>query len=121
MGCIKGKHVRSLYERTIVDNLRDKTAEGVITEKCVNNNKVNKLIAKKCQHCSSAMHIHRKDDFITFAGCEPCVVNLRMQATGDKEMTITGRRSTKVVRCQNCHHRHLLSSFEEIKDEPAKD
>lgn len=77
---------------------------------------INLLVAKQCQHCKQAMYVHRQDDKITFAGCEPCITDIKLERVSDKEINIKGKRSTRAVRCQNCKRKHLLSSFEEVKD-----
>lgn len=77
----------------------------------------NILVAKQCAHCKGqAMHIHKDGDLIHFSGCEPCIVDIRIERVGLKEALIKGRRSTKCVRCSNCHRKHLLSTFVEVKD-----
>lgn len=79
---------------------------------------INRLVAKKCHHkdCGLPLHIHRVGDDITFSNCEPCLTNIVLECTGDNEMTIKAKRSTKSIRCQGCKKRHLLSTFEDITD-----
>ena len=77
---------------------------------------INKLVAKPCQYCKQPMHIHRKDDTVIFAGCEPCIIDIRLERIGEDQALIKGRQSSKAVRCVNCHHKHLLRTFEEVKD-----
>lgn len=77
----------------------------------------NILVVKKCQHCSNAMYLHKTDaPEPIFTGCEPCIVDIRLERVADNEMLIKGRRSTKAVRCTACKKKHLLTSFEEVKD-----
>lgn len=77
---------------------------------------INRLVAKKCNHCGLALHLHRVGDNVTFSNCEPSLVDIKIEKTGLDEMTIIGRRSTKAVRCQGCKKRHMLSTFEDITD-----
>lgn len=78
---------------------------------------VNILVVKKCQHCSKAMYIHKTDaEDPSFIMCEPCIVDIHIEEVNDKELLIKGKWSTKTIRCSSCKHKHLLSSFEEVKD-----
>jgi len=68
------------------------------------------------------MYVHRKGDEVIFAGTEPCIINLRLERVNDDEIVIKGTRSTTSVRCDKCKRRHLLASFEDVKEnasEPA--
>lgn len=76
----------------------------------------NILVAKQCSHCSNAMHIHKngdKDPILT--GCAPCIVDIHIVEDKDT-LLIKGKQSSKAVRCIKCVRKHLLSSFEEVKD-----
>lgn len=78
----------------------------------------NLLLAKKCNKCHNPMYIHITDapDPI-FTGCEPCVVDLRIEKISDQEIVIKGRRSSHQVRCASCKTRkHLINSFVEVED-----
>ena len=82
----------------------------------------NILIVKKCNKCGNPMYIHITDapDPI-FTGCEPCVVDLRLEKVNDHEIVIKGRRSSHQVRCASCKTRkHLVSSFKEVENGPVK-
>ena len=129
-GSVKvNRYQKHVYEKHIIDKLRKDSPDGSVIQRqealtfnqenggsSPSRPTINRLIAKECQHCKQAMHIHRKGDEVTFAGCEPCIVDIRLERSGENEMTIKGMRSTKCVRCQSCKRRHLLSSFVEIED-----
>ena len=82
----------------------------------------NILIVKKCNKCGNPMYIHITDapDPI-FTGCEPCVVDLRLEKVNDHEIVIKGRRSSHQVRCSQCKTRkHLISSFKDVDHATSK-
>lgn len=78
------------------------------------------LVAKKCSKCNAAMHIHsqgpRSYSKIIFAGCEPCLIKLRIKKISDGEVKLLGRRSTKRIRCCKCMKINLIAAFEEVND-----
>jgi ssDNA-binding Zn-finger/Zn-ribbon topoisomerase 1 len=77
----------------------------------------NILIVKKCQHCNTAMYIRRvNEEEPTFISCERCVVDITISTTSETEIVIKGKLSSKTIRCASCKKKHLLSSFEEVKD-----
>ncbi len=84
----------------------------------MSSNTTDVLAVKKCHHCSTSMYIHVvKDAEPIFIGCEPCIVDIKLEKVNDDEMIIKGNRSSRSIRCQQCKHRHLLRSFEEVKDD----
>ena len=123
------KSERTVAEYAIMDKVRKEHGEGSVIQrpealpfKQENGGSnpsrptINRLVAKKCDHCNSAMHIHRKGDDIIFSGCEPCIIDIRLERVGEDQALIKGRQSSKAVRCVGCHHKHLLRTFEEVKD-----
>ena len=76
----------------------------------------NTLLAKICDKCNRPMHVHKTDKETIFAGCEPFITNLRLKRKNENEILIVGNRSDKTVLCCSCKRRHLLRSFEEVKD-----
>lgn len=76
---------------------------------------INRLIAKKCK-CGQAMHIHRIDNQVVCAACEPVIVDVRIEMVDKDNVVIKAKRSNKSVRCGTCRRRHLVRSFEEVKD-----
>ncbi len=75
------------------------------------------LLVKKCQHCSNPMYVTiNGEEEPVLVGCAPVIVDIRLDRTSDKEILIKGRRSRTAVRCNQCSRKHLLQSFEEIKD-----
>lgn len=123
------KYVRKLAETAIVDKIRTESGAGSVIQrrealpfKQENGGSnpsrptINRLVAKKCQHCSQAMHIHRKGDDVIFSGCEPCIIDIRLERIGEDQALIKGRQSSKAIRCVNCHKKHTLRTFEEVKD-----
>jgi hypothetical protein len=76
---------------------------------------INLLVAKVCGNCKQAMHVHRIGDKIVFAGCEPYLINLRVEIQPNAYTSIKSKRSTKTVYCVECGQKCLLSSFEEVK------
>lgn len=82
----------------------------------------NILVTKKCDRCGTPLYIHQTDDpEPIFIGCEPRVIDITLdRVPGKDEIIVTGKRSTKQIRCINCHRIHLLSSFDEVKDEVSK-
>ena len=76
----------------------------------------NTLLAKICDKCQRPMHVHKTDKETIFAGCEPFITNLRLKRKNENEILIVGNRSDKTVLCCSCKRRHLLRSFEEVKD-----
>lgn len=76
----------------------------------------NILLAKICDKCQKPMHVHKTDKETIFAGCEPFITNLRLKRKNENEILIVGNRSDKTVLCCSCKRRHLLRSFEEVKD-----
>lgn len=123
------KYERYIGERALMAKIREEQDHGSVIQrrealpfKQENGGSnpsrptINKLVAKKCDKCSQAMHIHRKDDTVIFAGCEPCIIDLRIERVGEDQALIKGRQSSKAVRCVNCHKKHTLRTFEEVKD-----
>lgn len=80
---------------------------------------INVLVAKKCEHCGTPMYIHRVDQQVVFAGCEPTIVGIKIDSSVADNVLITGKRSSKSIRCQNCRRRHLIRSFEDINEVTA--
>lgn len=77
---------------------------------------INILVVKKCL-CSAAMYVHKTYPIEPiFTGCEPIIVNIRLEKVNENEIVIKGDRSTKSVRCSVCKRKHLLFSFEEVKN-----
>lgn len=129
MGRVITRALRELYEKDILEVFMSGKNGSVIqrqearafTPENAGSNPAGPtkdiLVVKKCQHCSTPMYIRKvieQEPF--FTGCEPCIVDIKLERSGEKEIKITGRRSTKVVRCFQCKRKHLLSSFEEVKD-----
>lgn len=79
----------------------------------------NTLVVKKCE-CNQSMYIHMVDGFVRFTGCEPCIVDIRLETGKENEVMIKGRRSRKSMRCITCKRRHLIRTFDEVKDAPRQ-
>lgn len=128
----ENKYIRRACEKEVVRDMRAQSKEGSVIQRqeartfnpenggSNPSRPTNILVAKQCSHCKGqAMHIHQDGELVRFSGCEPCIVDIRIERVGMKEALIKGRRSTKCVRCSNCHRKHLLSSFTEVKDGTA--
>ena len=75
------------------------------------------LLVKKCQHCSNPMYVRiLVDAEPVLVGCDAVIVDIRLDRHSDKEILIKGRRSQTTIRCTQCQKKHLLSSFDEVKD-----
>lgn len=76
------------------------------------------IVAKKCDHCGTAMYIRKTNDnpIPTFIGCVPRIVNIRIIESKGKELLIVGDTSTKTVTCQCCGRHPKTDSFKEVKD-----
>jgi hypothetical protein len=99
-----------------MQDLRNKSQ--LQTQKANSPGSTDKLVVKKCS-CGTPMYIHIKGENVIFTGCEPCLTNLRFVKSSNEEVLIRADRSTKRTRC-TCKRTHLLSTFEEVKDELSK-
>ena|SRR5271166_1810045 len=135
MGRVITPGLRRMYEKNLVESMMAKQQEKQLNGSVAQPAELppfkrigggsnpsgltkNILIVKKCNKCGNPMYIHITDapDPI-FTGCEPCVVDLRLEKVNDHEIVIKGRRSSHQVRCAQCKVRkHLVSSFKEVEN-----
>lgn len=74
------------------------------------------FIVKECIKCKEPMYVKRDKNEETLIHCEPCIVDIKLERTGNNEITIKGNRSTKVVRCNKCKTKHALRGFKPVKE-----
>lgn len=75
----------------------------------------NMLITKLCGKCSKPIYVSIKGEDVSFIGCKPTLVDIKIVFNGT-ETIIKAKRSTEAVRCEDCNRKNLLRSFKEITD-----
>lgn len=72
----------------------------------------NILVTKKCG-CKTPMYLHKIDSEVKFIGCQPTVVKITVTNDGNG-VIIKGFRSSKQIRCSDCHTKHSIRTFSEV-------